>query len=246
MNNKFKIVVALYNVEKYIGTTIKSVLGQTYSDYECILINDKSTDKSLDICKELVEKNPKFKIVDNQNKKCSLENIYDTIHAHTDGEDIVVILDGDDFLASRTTLEELNTVYSKEDCWLTYGSYINLSNRLRGKFAKQIPYNIIENNQFRDYEWCTSHLRSFKSFLFKEIKKESLCDTEGLFYTFAGDLAIMFPLLELARQKSTYIDKILYVWNDLNILNEHKRDNTKQMLIEKAIRGRKKYARYNK
>jgi len=229
MNSTFKIIVAFYNVEKWIGTTIKSVLGQNYDNYECVLINDMSTDKSLEICYDLVGTDDRFKIVDNKDKKCSLENIYNAVHAHTHAEDIVVILDGDDFFANSSSLQHLNEVYNLRNCWVTYGSYMNLSNKIRGKFSKQIPQEVVQANSFREYEWCTSHLRSFKSFLFKKIDETSLQDDNGEFFDFAGDLAIMFPLLELAGNKSTYIDKILYVWNDLNDLNEHKRDNKRQL-----------------
>ena len=244
MNNKFKIIVAFYNVEKWIETTIKSVLGQSYDNYECILINDMSSDESSSICHRLVGDNTKFKIIDNDIKKCSLENIHNAIHEHTDGQDIVVILDGDDFLANADSLEHLNKVYNAEDCWVTYGSYMNLSNRLRGKFSKPIPQEVIENNSFRQHEWCTSHLRSFRSFLFKEIRQDSLQDKSNKFFDFAGDLAIMFPLLELAGHRSTYVDKILYIWNDLNELNEHKRDNSRQLLVESMIRRKERYDKY--
>ena len=47
MNNiKFSIIVPVYNVEKYIKKCINSILNQTYKNYEIIIINDGSTDKS--------------------------------------------------------------------------------------------------------------------------------------------------------------------------------------------------------
>ena len=180
MNNHFKIIIPFYNVEQYISTTIKSVIAQNYKNYECILINDKSTDASYDTCLSLIENKSSFKLVNNEDKKCSLENIYDTIHNFTSGEDIIVILDGDDFLFGPDALEYLNDFYNKEKCLLTYGSYINLSNSKRGKFAIKLPDYIIENNQFRNYQWCTSHLRSFKSSLFKKIDKKDLCDENNI------------------------------------------------------------------
>jgi hypothetical protein len=203
-----------------------------------------STDKSLEICYDLVGTDDRFKIIDNSVKKCSLENIYNAVHDHTHAEDIVVILDGDDFLANADSLQHLDSIYNLKDCWVTYGSYMNLSNKMRGKFSKQIPEEVIRTNSFRDYEWCTSHLRSFKSFLFKKIDKANLQDESGEFFDFAGDLAIMFPLLELAGHRSTYIDKILYIWNDLNELNEHKRDNSRQLFVESVIRRKEKYDKY--
>lgn len=49
---KFSIIIPVYNVEKYIKRCIESVTNQTYKDYEIIVVNDGSTDKSMDIVKE--------------------------------------------------------------------------------------------------------------------------------------------------------------------------------------------------
>ena len=157
----------------------------------------------------------------------------------------MVILDGDDFLYGNGVLDYLNNIYNEKKCLLTYGSYINLSDKMKGKFSKKIPDHIIQTNSFRQYQWSTSHLRTFKSSLFKKINKDDLLDENNEFYTMAGDLAIMFPMLEMSSERSVYIDKILYVWNDLNDLNEHKQDNRKQVGIEMILRNREKYDRIN-
>jgi hypothetical protein len=57
------------------------------------------------------------------------------------------------------------------------------------------------------------------------------------------DLAFMFPMLEMSGDKSEYIDKILYVYNVGNPLNDHKVDNTYQIILERQIRGKEKYKR---
>lgn len=47
---KFSIIVPVYNVEPYLVRCIESVLSQTFNDFELILVDDGSTDKSGDIC----------------------------------------------------------------------------------------------------------------------------------------------------------------------------------------------------
>ena len=49
---KFSIIIPVYNVEKYIKKCLDSVFSQSYKDYEVIVVNDGSTDKSMDIAKE--------------------------------------------------------------------------------------------------------------------------------------------------------------------------------------------------
>jgi glycosyltransferase involved in cell wall biosynthesis len=242
--NKFLIICPLYNVETTIQKTINSILLQDYKNYKCIIVNDNSTDKTIEIINKVIYNNSNFILVNNKERKYSLSNIYNSIHHYSkEEEEIVIILDGDDFFASKDVLSYLNEYYLTNKCWLTYGSYVNLSNMKKGAFSKQIPSYVIENNLFRNHEWCTSHMRTFKSFLFKSIKKESLCDTEGNFYKITGDLAIMFPMLEMAYDKSRYIDKVLYIWNDLNELNDHKKDNRLQIKTEIQLRNLPKYNR---
>ena len=60
---KLSIIIPVYNVEKYIKNTIESITKQKYDDYELILVNDGSTDKSKDICEELANGNNKIKLI---------------------------------------------------------------------------------------------------------------------------------------------------------------------------------------
>ena len=51
---KISIIVPVYNCEKYIGTCIESIQGQTYQNLEIILVNDGSKDGSGEICRSYV------------------------------------------------------------------------------------------------------------------------------------------------------------------------------------------------
>lgn len=65
----FSVIISLYNKENYIENTIKSVLNQTFDDYEIIVINDGSTDKSGEIVKNI--NSPKIKYYSQQNSGAS-------------------------------------------------------------------------------------------------------------------------------------------------------------------------------
>ena len=52
-NRKISIVIPLYNGESYIRQTINSILQSTYHDLELLIINDGSTDNSVQICEEI-------------------------------------------------------------------------------------------------------------------------------------------------------------------------------------------------
>ena len=59
---EFSIIVPVFNTEKYLRQCLDSVLAQTYPDYECIIVNDGSTDSSPQICEEYCANNPSFKL----------------------------------------------------------------------------------------------------------------------------------------------------------------------------------------
>lgn len=241
--NKFIIVSPFYNVDKWIKYCIRSVKAQKYSNYHCYLINDISTDNSKNIIEQEIKNDDKFTLINNTVKKYALLNIYDTLTSHNiDDEDIIVMLDGDDWLASQNVFSKLNDIYNKEQCLMTYGSYVEYPSKLRGKFAKKIPDHIVKDNSYRQQEWMSSHLRTFKYKVWKQIKKEDfICAITNEFYKAAWDLAFVFPLLELAAGKAHYVDDILYVYNRQNPLNQDKVNHQAQLTEEREIRNKAKY-----
>ncbi len=64
---KISIIIPVYNAEKYLSTCLDSVLAQTFTDWECILVNDGSTDNSGKICEEYVVKDKRFRVVHKEN-----------------------------------------------------------------------------------------------------------------------------------------------------------------------------------
>lgn len=64
---KISVIVPIYNAEKYIDHCIKSIYAQTFTDYEIILVNDGSKDKSAEICRAYAEKDPRITFIDKEN-----------------------------------------------------------------------------------------------------------------------------------------------------------------------------------
>lgn len=65
---KFSILVPVYNVEKYIDECITSILNQTYTDYEVILVDDGSTDSSGEICDRYALKDERVRVIHKENQ----------------------------------------------------------------------------------------------------------------------------------------------------------------------------------
>jgi|TARA_Y100000996_G_scaffold391841_1_gene354127 glycosyltransferase involved in cell wall biosynthesis len=242
MGNHFKIIVPFYNVEKWVKACIRSVKAQDYKDFQCILLDDMSTDNTAEIVRKEIGDDPRFTFVEVQEKAFALKNIYDGIAlSNPSPEDVIVTLDGDDWLSRRDVLTVLDLIYRNSDCRMTYGSYAEYPGGKKGKFAKQIPAEWISQRVLRKAPWQASHLRTFKHDLWKRIKLEDLQDTDGKFYRMAWDLAFMFPMLEMAGTKSVHIGDPLYVYNMSNPLNDHKLDNELQVKTENEIRAKQPY-----
>ena len=64
---KISIIVPVYNAEKYIGTCIDSILKQTYQNFELLLINDGSSDNSLEVLNQYSKKDKRIRVIDQKN-----------------------------------------------------------------------------------------------------------------------------------------------------------------------------------
>ena len=85
------VIVPVYNVEKYIRETISSVLNQTYTNFELLIIDDQSPDNTVKICQEFSDS--RIKIIHQKNR--GLAGARNTGIRHAQGE-YIAFLDGDD------------------------------------------------------------------------------------------------------------------------------------------------------
>lgn len=89
------VIIPVYNAEKFLEKCITSVLNQTYSDFEILLVNDGSKDNSLDLCKKLSEKNPKISFYNKENGGAASARNLGLDNAKGD---YICFVDADDFL----------------------------------------------------------------------------------------------------------------------------------------------------
>lgn len=92
---KISVVMSVYNCEEYVGKTIESVLSQTFRDFEFIIINDNSKDKSAEIIQGYADRDPRIIFIDSKENKGQCANLdygYSIARgkyiAHTDHDDI--------------------------------------------------------------------------------------------------------------------------------------------------------------
>ena len=79
MNTHFKIIIPAYNVEDWIENALISVMNQDYDDFECIITNDCSQDKTSEIVRDFISDNEAqeyFVLYENAERKYALYNIH--------------------------------------------------------------------------------------------------------------------------------------------------------------------------
>lgn len=108
-NKKISIITVCYNSEKTIQDTIESVLNQTYDNYEYIIVDGKSKDKTPDIIKAFEQKfKGKLKFISEKDK-----GIFDAMNKGikmASGE-IIGIINSDDILANKDVFKTINSAF---------------------------------------------------------------------------------------------------------------------------------------
>lgn len=92
---KISVIIPCYNQGRYISQTLRSILEQTYADWECIIINDGSTDNSGEIAGKWCEKDSRFKLIEKTNGGRSVAR---NIGIEVARGDFIQLLDSDDLL----------------------------------------------------------------------------------------------------------------------------------------------------
>lgn len=99
------IIVPVYNVENYLHECVDSILSQTFTDYELILVDDGSTDNSGAICDKYAEQDSRIIVVHKHNSGQADSRNVALLMAN--GK-YITFIDSDDFYASKETLSNIN------------------------------------------------------------------------------------------------------------------------------------------
>ena len=112
MKKEITILIPVFNVEKQISKCINSVLNQSFIDFELILIDDKSSDNSLKICKKFQNKDSRVKVISLPKNK-GVDNARFTGIENSTG-DYIMFVDSDDWLAPGAIKSLYNSITSNK------------------------------------------------------------------------------------------------------------------------------------
>ena len=232
------IVTTAYNCQDYIEKCIGSLMGQNFTDFKCYITDDLSTDNTVNVVKNMIKGDDRFILIENEVKMYQPGN-YDQViryNKNIDDNEIIVEVDGDDWLPDSKTLSRINDVYSDQNIWIANGSF-RYSNGNKGFSSKQENFDDLRNSRF-----TASHIRTWRAFLWRKIKEEDLKDENGNYWKVTGDLSFMFPMLEMAgEERYRFMDEINYIYNESNPINDHKVNIEKVQKVVNFIRNKSPY-----
>lgn len=162
---KFSIIVPVYNVEPYLNICLKSLINQTFKNFEVICINDGSTDKSLDILNFHAQKDSRLRVISQENKGLGAARNVGIQYAK--GE-YLIFVDSDDWLRTDA-LEVLDKKLKAQDfdvCLFGYNNFIsqyqyNLPTPILAEVEKQ-KFNHIYDYMFVNVTaWSKVYKRDF-------------------------------------------------------------------------------------
>ena len=231
------ILTTSYNCEKYIEKSLLSIMSQRFKDFTCYITDDLSTDNTIEVIKKTIAGDDRFILIENFNKMYQPGNYDQVIRWRAiNGDEICVEVDGDDWLPNSNVLGLINETYDDKDVWMTSGSF-KYSTGANGFSVPPSSFDKIRNQNF-----TLSHLRTWKAWLWNKIKEEDLRDSEGNYWSVAGDLSFMFPMFEMSGEKHyRHIPSITYIYNENNPLNDHKVNMPKVNSIVNIIRNKTPY-----
>lgn len=219
MENRIVVITPFYNPGEFLEQCVASLVTQKYDNFKMIFVDDASTDGAYD---RLPIDDSRAIIIKNETRKTALENLHNAIMNHCQPDDIVALLDGDDWFPNKKVLSYVNDFYNQNDCWIMYGQ----SSWTDGRRGFASVYSQEEFSNLRKSPFRVSHLRTFRAGLYQKIQEqdqEFLCmkDRDLNFYKMTYDVAILFPIMEMAGyDKVKFNDTILYTYNRSNPISD--------------------------
>lgn len=232
----FSIIIPVYKVEKYLRPCVDSVLNQSFTDFEIILVDDGSPDSCPDICDEYARKDSRVKVVHQENQ--GLSGARNTGLKHAEG-DYICFIDSDDFLIDNNVLQTLadktvekpDVVHYKFKEWFESDGHIaecrfDYKVKTQNRSTSEIYCDLIDKDAYYNSAWS------------KIIRRELLINNGIEFERgLLGEDNEWFYHVVMAADKVELIDKPLYVYRrregSITTTTTHKNLNDLLYVIEK-------------
>lgn len=227
---KYSVIIPVYNSEKTIANCIESITNTSFADYEIVIVNDGSSDKSDEICKEFAKRIPQIKYFYKENGGVSSARNFGLDNA--EGK-YILFVDSDDAVAENY-FDELNEITESHDCEFYEFSY-KLTDEKNEEIRKEADALYTDTATATDALCSAIVTRAINSPVTKVFLKSRI-DALGLRFLsdiYIGEDQLFSVTYALGVKTFCTSSKILYVASLLNedSLSRKKRDDLTEQII---------------
>ena len=206
-----KILVNCGPAEEYIGQCLASIRAQSFPDWEAYVTIDPCGDRTGDLARLAARDEPRIHVHQNEERLFTMANVARGVErSGAELEDVIVILDGDDWFATPEALGIIHSTYVRTDCWMTYGSWMPDRPVMPGCWPAY-PAGLTD---FRNHTWLGTAVRTWQRWLWNLVDDKDFRDENGQYFRVTEDQATMFPMLEMSGTvKAVHIPEVLMIYN---------------------------------
>lgn len=217
------LIIPVFNVEEYLEECLESIINQSFSDYEVILVDDGSTDKSRSIISDYEKHFNKITVLYQKNKGVS--EARNLALKHATGE-YVLYIDSDDFLKINMLELMVNKAKNtKADIVMcNYNLYYGANNENNRVFS----YNLLEDNIYSSKEVIDMMLNfKLQGQLWNKLFKRSLLIEDNFEFESGRYIQDIFPVFKVINksEKIAFINEDLYYYRQRDTSTIHKKNS---------------------
>jgi glycosyltransferase involved in cell wall biosynthesis len=216
MNDFVSIIIPCYNGEEFLDQTLASILWQTHQSWECVLIDDGSTDKSAEIFHRYVLKDSRFRYHYQKNRgAAAARNVGISLARGT----YIQFLDDDDLLLPERLAVCLSAFHERQDSGVVYSDYVCFSPG--NGFSRTLPGKIPYEDATRAFlfELNVTFVTLIHAFLFRrEIVAANIFD--DTFHSYAEDVECWVRIAS-SGARFVYVNQPSLISAKIRILEEY-------------------------
>jgi glycosyltransferase involved in cell wall biosynthesis len=161
------VVIPCYNYARFLTEAVKSIQQQTYTHWECLIVNDGSTDDSLQVAQTLAANNSRIRVIDQKNQGLSAARNAGILAA---SGDFIQLLDADDLLVANKFETQLLAFRANENYDVVYGDYVLLDDAQQRYYRKKtVSTSMTGDDAFLNFcqRWEKGFTIPIHSYLFR-------------------------------------------------------------------------------
>ncbi len=237
-NDLISVIIPVYNAEKYVEKSVKSVIEQTYKNLEIIIVDDGSLDKSREICEKLAIEDKRIKLIHKENGGASDARNYGL--SNSSGK-YICFVDSDDY-ASADFVEKLYDALNKEDADISACNYytVEVDGTLNSREKVKTKKNYSNIEALQDMFSCE---RELDVVLWNKLFKKELFTQNNVVFPVGEmyeDAFTIYKLFYYSKKITLIPDKLYYYLQTENSVMRRK-FNEKKLGLLRCLKETKEF-----